>query len=49
MRARSRSDASSRFKGKIAWLRDRRDLFRTAAKIAEDGSVASSIQPAKAQ
>lgn len=32
-RARSRSDVSSRFKGKIAWLRDRRD--QTKATIAE--------------
>ena len=43
MRVRSRSDASSRFKGKIAWLRDRR------SQIAEDqasaaGSASSSSQ-----
>ena len=35
MRARSRSDASSRFKGKIAWLRDRRDQQKTT--ICENG------------
>ena len=53
MRARSRSDASSRFKGKIAWLRDRRDLLRSST-IAEDresvtkSNNAVSITPASA-
>ena len=53
MRARSRSDASSRFKGKIAWLRDRRDLLRSST-IAEDKEAVSksnnavSITPASA-
>ena len=54
MRARSRSDASSRFKGKIAWLRDRRELLRSST-IAEDresavsrSNNAVSITPASA-
>ena len=51
MRARSRSDASSRFKGKIAWLRDRRDQQKTT--ICENGDHVvgqdySSNQPFKA-
>ena len=40
MRVRSRSDASSRFKGKIAWLRDRRDQQKTT--IVEDGDSGAS-------
>jgi hypothetical protein len=54
MRARSRSDASSRFKGKIAWLRDRRGVDLRRSAIAEDeasspGSAhAQQLQPNKA-
>jgi hypothetical protein len=46
IRARSRSDASSRFKGKIAWLRDRRDAQKcTAATIDENEAALTPHRP----
>lgn len=54
MRVRSRSDASSRFKGKIAWLRDRRPDIKLKVNppnpIAEDESAdMTSISVNKSQ
>lgn len=53
MRARSRSDASSRFKGKIDWLRNRRnpDLMKFKVKdpIAEDDSAGAVSSMHKSQ
>ena len=54
MRVRSRSDASSRFKGKIAWLRDRRSQIaedqssvggNATASASQSGSQLAGIKP----